>query len=460
MAGVPSVLRNLPRRARDKWGELKGYTPTDRNLYYLCLEIIPIGLASGALSFNGAFVLKLGASNELIGAMASLPALVVILLTVPAARFVESRRDRRPWVVGSLGVSRILYLLIGLVPWLLPAPAQALAIVALIILQQVPLAFFQSAFWALISEVCPPDRRSALFSTRTMLLAASVAGSAFLSGLFLDWLPFPLNFQILNLAAFFLAQWSTYLVSKVEHPPNPAAAPASAPAPEAPDTPSRRAGRLPAWWRSLNREAARAFMNDHRAFVNFNLATLVCWAGAWAAGPLYTIFLVRELQVSNAWLGTAATLGQIGVMLAAPVWHRIIGRKGNLWVVLRTVLLTGLYPMLIVMVPHPTPILGISFVNTLNDTGINIAHTAIFLDVIPPRRRSTFIALHTALMNMGAMVAPVLSTALAGAIGVSAVLVGAGVVRTIGGALFWVLPPVARSQPAQPASAETRDEAG
>jgi len=146
-------------------------------------------------------------------------------------------------------------------------------------------------------------------------------------------------------------------------------------------------------------------------------------------------------------------------MLAAPVWNRIIGRKGNLWVVLRTVLFTGLYPVLIVLVPHPTPILGISFLNTLNDTGINIAHTAVFLDVIPPRRRSTFIALHTALMNMGAMAAPVLSTALAGLVGTSAVLVGAGVVRTIGGALFWVLPPVARAKLAQSASAQTGDEA-
>jgi MFS family permease len=378
----------------------------------------------------------------LIGAMASLPALVVILLTLPAARFVETRRDRRPWVVGSLGVSRVLYLLIGLVPWLLPPSLQALAIVALIILQQVPLAFFQSAFWALIGEVCPPDRRSSLFATRTMLLAASVAASAFVSGLFLDMLPFPLNFQILNLVAFFLAQGSTYLVSKVTHPPSPEPAPAPAPAAAG----ARQAPR----WRGIDWRAVRAFVDDHRAFVNFNFTTLVCWVGAWAAGPLYTIFLVRELQVSNSWLGTAATLGQVGVMLSAPVWNRVIQRKGSLWVVLRTVLFTGLYPLLIVLIPRPIPILGISFLNTLNDTGIGIAHTAVFLDVIPPQRRSTFIAMHTALMNMGAMVAPVISTGLAGLVGVSAVLVLCGVVRTIGGGLFWLLPPVPRKPDAAP----------
>src|SRR6266542_2857014 len=115
------ILRRLLHRVLNRWVELKGYTPTDRNLFLLCMEIIPIGFASGALAFNGPFVLKLGASNSLIGAMASLPALMVIIFTLPAARFMERVRTRKPWVTGSLGISRTIYLLIALVPWLLPS---------------------------------------------------------------------------------------------------------------------------------------------------------------------------------------------------------------------------------------------------------------------------------------------------------------------------------------------------
>ena len=139
-------------------------------------------------------------------------------------------------------------------------------------------------------------------------------------------------------------------------------------------------------------------------------------------------------------------------MFSAPLWSRVISRKGNLWVVLRTVVLTGLYPLMVVLLPYPIPLLGVGFINTLNDTGLGIAHTAIFLEVIPPARRSTYIAIHTTLMNVGAMIAPLITAPLAGAIGVGAVLVMCGAVRLAGGLLFWVLPPThrkpAESQPA------------
>lgn len=438
-----TTLRRLPRLLLTRWAEFRGFTPTDRNLFYLCIEIIPIGLANGALSFNGAFVLKLGASNELIGAMAALPALIVILLTMPAARFVESRANRRPWVVGSLGLSRVIFLLIGVIPWALPLEIQAVTIVALIIAQQIPLAFFNTAFIALIGDVCPPDRRSALFSTRTMFLAGSVAIGAFLSGLFLDLVVFPLNFQMLNLIGFVLAQISTWYVSRVQFPP-------ARPQPR-PATPQRQPLRL-----RVELTGFKTFAREQRAFVNFNITTLVCWFGAWAAGPLYTIYLVNELQFSNSWLGANFTLAQIAVLVSAPLWNRVIQRKGSLWVVLRTVILTGLYPCLIVLFPFSFPILAAGFLNTLNDTGLGIAHTAIFLDIIPPARRSPYIAGHTVLMNAGAMLAPLISTPLSAAVGVSAVLIACGAVRFIGGALFWALPPVNR-EPAQetPASHAT-----
>jgi MFS family permease len=425
------ILRRLLRRISERWSEFRGYTPTDRNLFFLCIEIIPIGFASGALAFNGPFVLKLGASNALVGAMASLPALMVILFALPFARFMEHIHNRKPWVTGSLGVSRMTYLFIALVPWLLPHDASAYAIVGLVVLQAIPLALFNTAFWIMIADVCPPDRRSSLFATRTTLLSASVAISAFLSGLFLDMVAFPLNYQILNLIGFVLAQTSTYLVNRLTFHAHEATAPAElAAVAEAPQPRTRLS------WASV-----RSFLLDNRPFVNFNLATLVCWFGAWGAGPLYTVYLVRMLNLSNSWIGANSTLAQIAVVISAPLWNRLIKKKGNLWVVLRTVVLTGLYPWLIVLMPWPVPLLMIGFVNTLNDTGIGIAHTAIFLDVIPPTKRSSFIAMHQTLMNMGAMIGPLIAAPLSDVIGVPVVLVICGAIRLLGGLLFWIIPP-------------------
>jgi MFS family permease len=427
-------LRSISRRVAGRWSEFRGYTPTDRNLFYLCIEIIPVGFASGALAFNGPFILKLGASNALIGAMASLPALMVILFTLPAARFMERVHDRKPWLTASLAVSRVTYLLIALVPWLLPPSVSAVTIVALIVIQAIPLALFNTAFWILIAEVCPPDRRSSLFTTRTTLLSATVGISAFISGLFLDRLPSPLNYQILNLVGFVLMEYSTYVVSRINHVPAEKQA-FERPVDDAIDKPIQ----TPRTRLSLS--AIRSFINEYRSFVNFNIVTLICFLGAWAAAPLYTVYLVRMLNLSNSWIGTNSTLAQVAVVLSAPLWNRLIKRKGNLWVVLRTVILTGLYPWLIVMFPWPAPLLLIGFVNTLNETGIGIAHTGIFLDVIPPARRSSFIAAFTTMMNVGAMVGPLVAAPLADVIGVPMVLIICGIIRLLGGILFWILPP-------------------
>ena len=408
------------------------------------MEIIPIGFASGALSFNGPFVLKLGASNSLIGAMASLPALMVILFTIPAARFMDKVHDRKPWVTGSLGLSRMIYLLIAIIPWVLPYAWQASSIVGLVVIQAIPLALFNTAFWVLLAEVCPPDRRSSLFTTRTTLLSATVAVSAFLSGIFLDLVAFPLNYQILNLFGFVMAQLSTYIVNQISHPsaqPIPATPATLAPSAQGDASPA------PAPHKRLSWAEIRRFIHENRPFVNFNIVTLLCWFGAWGAGPLYTVYLVRMLNLSNSWIGANTTLAQIATVISAPLWNRLIKRKGNLWVVLRTVVLTGLYPWLIVLLPWPAPLLMIGFVNTLNDTGIGIAHSSVFLDVIPPKSRNTFIAAHTTLMNMGAMFAPLIAAPLADVIGVPLVLIICGALRFLGGSMFWFLPPRAHPNP-------------
>ncbi|HEY3290348.1 MAG TPA: MFS transporter, partial [Anaerolineae bacterium] len=325
-----------------------------------------------------------------------------------------------------------------------PYNLQAISIVGLVVIQAIPLALFNTAFWVLLAEVCPPDRRSSLFTTRTFLLSATVAISAFLSGIFLDRVVFPLNYQILNLFGFVMAQMSTYLVNRVTHPPAQAFSPVSVTKPEesTPTVQLPSSARPRVSWAEI-----RKFVHENRPFVNFNIVTLICWFGAWGAGPLYTVYLVRMLNLSNSWIGANTTLAQIAVVISAPLWNRLIKRKGNLWVVLRTVVLTGLYPWLIVLLPWPAPLLLIGFVNTLNDTGIGIAHTGVFLEVIPPQKRNSFIAMHTTLMNVGAMIAPLIAAPLADIIGVPLVLIICGFIRLVGGVMFSILPP--RAHPTQ-----------
>jgi len=399
----------------------------------MCVEIIPIGIAMGAIAFNGPLVLALGGSNALLGAMSSLPALMIILFTFPAARFMDGIHDvarRKRWIVGSLALSRMSYLLIAIAPLVLPPAWAAIAIVAVVVLQSVPLALFNTAWAVVIADICPPNRRSTLFATRLMLVSASMAIGSFLSGLFLDAVPFPINYQLLNIISFVLAQGSTWYILKIQFPEIAAAS-----------TQTMSTGNSNRFVLHEQIGRLRAFVHEHRSYSYFNIVTLICWIGAWGAAPIYTIYFVKELQLSNSWIGLNSTLAQIAMVLSAQLWTRLVARKGDFWVVLRTVLLTGLYPLLIVLLPWPSAILAFGFLNTLNDTGLGITHAGLFYAIIPPEKRNSFVAFYSILMNVGAMLAPLAAAPLADWASAATVLLICAAFRFGGGILFWIFPP-------------------
>ncbi len=56
----------------------------DRNAYRLYADMLWAAIFSAVAAFNGAFAVRLGASNELVGLLSSLPPLVVALLILVA----------------------------------------------------------------------------------------------------------------------------------------------------------------------------------------------------------------------------------------------------------------------------------------------------------------------------------------------------------------------------------------
>ncbi len=184
----------------------------------------------------------------------------------------------------------------------------------------------------------------------------------------------------------------------------------------------------------------RTVLRERRAYVNINIASLIGGFGAWAAGPLYTVFFVNTLQLGEAWLGTNATLAQIGSIAGAAVWIRLIRRKGNYWVLLRSLSLCWVYPVAVVLVPHAWPMLAFGFLTALNEVGIGLTHFNILLDLCPQERRSSYLAVHTTLMNTGAMIAPLLSVPAANLVGIPAMLVVCGLIRLLGTLAFNILP--------------------
>ena len=401
---------------------------TGQNINYLCTEVVWAAMLSTAAAFNATYALRLGASNKMITWLSSLPALIAMLVLIPAARFLESRSNRISWLWASLFAARLGYGLLAILPWLVSSH-RAEAVIWLLIALQIPASFFDAGFNPLLADVIPERDRIWVFARRNILASAGVVVLTFLAGQWLElsgrlsWFAFPINFQLLYLLGFIGSLGSSFILLKIKVPPSKAVASARSGKPSQP-----RAKGL----RNMFR------VNRDFSIIMFN--TLVFNAGAWLVGPLYIIFFVRELGATDAWVGLNTTLTNAAVIVGYILWRRWIRVLGNRRALAISAPLGAGYAFLVSLFPNLTAILVWGACVNLINPGINLSHFNILLKLAPDERRTSYLALFSTVMNVGAFILPIIGLALANILGIRTVLLIGGGIRLVGAILFYVHP--------------------
>jgi MFS family permease len=205
-------------------------------------------------------------------------------------------------------------------------------------------------------------------------------------------------------------------------------------------------------------DAAREVRNDfaeNPAFVRITRNTLLHGFGVWMAAPLYALYFVRQLEASDAWLGLNGTIAAIGTIAGYSLWRWLIARWGEPVCLKRTIVLIGIYPVLVGLTPSLPVILGYGVLNGLIAPGTNLSHFNLLLSVTPANARPRFTAIYVTIMNIGAFVSPLVSVAIAEYVGLAPMLVVSGLLSIIGSTSFWWSPVLAENaKPPQTAEAE------
>jgi len=364
----------------------------------------------------------------------------VVILTLPAARLIESRRNRMPLLVGSLFAYRLGFLAIALMPFFVPHH-RAEVFVGLVLLMNAVLAPFNAGWSALLADIVPERNRAIVFARRNIISSAAVILLVPLIGRLLDLLVFPYGYQLAYGIGFLAGMLSTWNVSKLE-------------VPERVITPQPGAERAP-----LSRATLRRILAHHQGFIRITLNTFVFGWGAWMVGPLYIIYYLRHLGASDAWVGTLTAVANLSAMVGYYLWPKLMARYGEHRILKWTIPTGGIFPIWASLARSLTPILGAAGVDGVLMAGVNLSHFNILLKVTPADRRASYISLYTVCMNAGAFVAPLIGVALADRIGITTVLMIGGAIRTLGGLLFWVWPVLSSGAvQAQPAAAQSWDE--
>ncbi|MGC8780326.1 MAG: MFS transporter [Anaerolineae bacterium] len=404
--------------------QLRGYiAPTgpndaERNARLLEIEVFWAAFLSAAAAFNAAYALRLGATNAQIGLLSSIPALITLLITIPAGQFLNRRGRRMPWVIGSLALARLGYLAVALIPFLNRPDAGTLVVWTLIGLAA-PAAFFGVGWNSMLADVVPEAKRARLFAVRNIVLAIVVTAGTFVAGRWLNATHPPLNYQVVYLVGFFGAVLSTLYIMQMRVPDSPVTAAATS-------SLSPRA-----LWVG-GREAFRRQPDFTRIVLN----TLAHGIGLWMVGPVYVLYYVRQLGASDGWIGTNAMVANLTPILGYYFWQRMIARRGENWVLRLTISLIGLYPILVGLTPNLTIILLWTGLQGLIAPGINLGHFPLLLKICPAESRPLHIGIYTTIMNIGAFVMPLVGVAQTEWVGYRPVLIAGGVLCLLGSSLF------------------------
>src|SRR5260221_6140930 len=167
------------------------------NIRYLYLEIAFASVLGAIITFNSAFAIRLGASNQLVALLTSAPALLAALGSIPSARFLARRIHHRFWLFGSLFVYRLGYLIVALMPILFPLYT-ATWLVIWIVLLNLPIILFTNGWHVLLGDIIPEDARAFVVSRRQILWSLGLIVVSALGGVWLDRVSFPTNSEMLD----------------------------------------------------------------------------------------------------------------------------------------------------------------------------------------------------------------------------------------------------------------------
>lgn len=376
-------------------------------------------IEAGAMSFLAVFLVRLGAANWQVGLLDALPALVMTVASLPMAAFVERQRS----LVAVANWARLIFRTVigsfALLPFLPPGMAIYLTLVARGLIS-VPSAAGNVAFVTLLGQVAPPERRPRMLSMRLAIHGVSASVVGYLAGRWLEAAPYPLNYSALFLSAFVAGLISIYILSRLRLPePRP-----------------RTKGSNP---QPRRLKEALSLIRSTPLLRNYCLATTAFHLGLAMPSALYTIYRVRNMGASDAWIGTLFTVERVLSVLTYFALSRLLARprwRRWLWV---SCVGIALYPLSMALCKTPTMLLIPSICGGTFGSAMNIFITNALFQVSTEENRPTLVAADATLANVATFVAPMLGTALADATNINLALLIIAGLRVLSGLSFWVL---------------------
>lgn len=378
------------------------------------------GMASTvALNFSNNFfpifaITMLSATNYQVGLISSLPPLMALIMTIPAAILLNRAQVQKKLVALSVLLARLMFLLIiGIV--YMPSPSMhAWLFLGIIAFMSLPNTVANIGWQTLISGLIEESNRGAFFSDRNRLLTVVGLISTLLIGVLMkDASASVTAYQLLFGIAFCFGLLEVFLLMKHE------------------EEPVDLDGLL------LKKKTMDWSIFKHENYVAFLVAALFfnfAWQMAWG---IFNIYHVRFVGVTIFWVSMFAVGSMLAQFLSFPLWKKWAEKRSNTLVFVWAAVGMATTPFLTVL---STNVYYIAVVQTSSGfflAGIVLLLFNLLLEQSPDHVRTYCITTYNVLLSIVAFVAPQIGIWLLEQLGVEVAMYINSILRLLSAGLFF-----------------------
>lgn len=380
-----------------------------RAFFHLYWDVAWYGLLAGStLAFVIVYMTRLGAASWQLGLLNAGPALVGLLFTMPAGRWLHGRPIGRA-VLGSAIVSRLFFLPMVLLPLALPANAQIWSFILITLIMAVPGTVLAVGFNALYAAAVPPEYRGEVSGVRNALLAVVYVAASLGSGFILTRTPLAVGYPIVFGLGFLGAAMSTlhvwflsYLRGDEGVEPDMVRSPLGDHA---------RPGSMRFMGMSVRSSVAlRVFSRTRLVLRPEILRTPFGWVvgslllfhfAQYIPIALFPLLYVNELNFSDQQISIGTALFQAIVLIGSLQLRWLTRRKGNLWIMYSGVIGLSLYPLIMASAQGMALYLVASVVGGAAWSMVGGALANYLLEMAPANDRPAYLAWYNLALNAG-----------------------------------------------------------
>jgi len=380
------------------------------------------GMASTiALNFSNNFfpifaITILGATNYQIGLISSLPPLVALLMTIPAAILLNRANAQKKLVAMSVLLARLMFLFIVTLVYLPSGSFQAWAFLAIIAFMSVPNTVANIGWQTLISGMISDSRRGEFFSDRNRLLTMVGLVSTLLIGILMKDASDSVGaYQALFAIAFCFGLVEVFLLMKHEE------------STVSLDGPLLKK-KLMEW--SIFKNSGYVWFLIAALFFNF------AWQMAWG---IFNIYHVRIVGATIFWISMFSVGNMLMQILTFPLWKKWAERQSNVRVFVWAAIGMATTPFMTVLSTNLYYLTLVQSISGFFLSGVVLLLFNLLLEQSPVESRTYCITTYNVLLAFIAFIAPQIGIWMLNAWGVEIAMYLNSALRLLSAALFFVV---------------------